>query len=179
MNRRRHPTSAAFVVLGSIGLLAGCSGSHDTSASHPSTPPVRPTTPSTTAPAVVATTTTTDPPATVAGAPPVKSGSPQLAPVPAASLSLSAGSASVGTSVTVTATGCPPPMGGYTGFFADSQALGDPQTPSYRHTFTLTGTGGTGATGTYVVTSADTAGFGLMEVPCGAATNAVAVLTVG
>jgi hypothetical protein len=61
---------------------------------------------------------------------------------------------------------------------ADSQALGDPQTASYRHDFVLAASGQDAATGTYLVSAADTPGFGLMEVPCGAATNAVAVFTV-
>jgi len=42
----------------------------------------------------------------------------------------------------------------------------------------MSGSGADGATGSYVVSADDTPGFGLMEVPCGAATNAVAVLTI-
>jgi hypothetical protein len=42
----------------------------------------------------------------------------------------------------------------------------------------MTGSGGDTAKGTYLVSAIDAPGFGLMEVPCGAASNAVAVFAV-
>ena len=179
MVRQRHHLLAALAALCVAGVLAGCAGTDGSvTRSSRSMSPVRTTRPSATTSTIATSTTTPDPRSTVPGAPPVKVGSPQLAPTAAAHLSLGIDTASTGTPVTVTVTGCPEPTGGYSGFFADSQALGDPQTSGYRHPFTLTGTGEDGATGTYVVSAADTPGFGLMEVPCGAATNAVAEFTI-
>jgi len=161
--RQRHHLLAALAALCVAGVLAGCAGTDGSvTRSSRSMSPVRTTRPSATTSTIATSTTTTDPRSTVPGAPPVKVGSPQLAPTAAAHLSLGIDTASTGTPVTVTV----------------SQALGDPQTSGYRHPFTLTGTGEDGATGTYVVSAADTPGFGLMEVPCGAATNAVAEFTI-
>ena len=180
MRRPWHRSLAGVLaVLGSAGALTGCATAPK-AATGPArtTVPARTSVPSTTVPPTVASTTTSEPQTTVPGIPPVKAHSPQLAPAAPARLSLSTATAAVGTTVTVTATGCPEPTGGYSGFLADSQALGDPQTPSYRHDFALTASGADTATGTYHVTAIDTPGFGLMEVPCGAATNAIAVFTV-
>lgn len=177
MTPRRSPLPVLMIAMVASCLVSGCTSTDHGAdrATHDTKPPT------TTSPPSTSTTTSTLPagtPSTVPGAPPVKPRSPALAPAAAAQMSLSTGSASSGTTVEVTVSGCPPPAGGYLGFFADSQALGDPQTPSYRHTFVLTATSGGDATGTYLVGAADTPGFGLMEVPCGAATNAVAVLTI-
>ena len=171
--------AGVLAVLGAAGALTGCATAQK-AATRPArtTVPARTSVPATTTSTNVTSTTATDPQTTVPGAPPIKAHSPQLAPATPAQLSLSTASAAAGTTVTLTATGCPEPTGGYRGVFADSQALGDPQTPSYRHDFALTGSGGDTATGSYLVSAIDTPGFGLMEVPCGAATNAVAVLTV-
>jgi hypothetical protein len=178
------PRSSHWAVAGVVAvLMAAVVGTGCATAQKAASKPSLGTMPTTSAdPARSATTaassTTTVPQTTVPGAPPVKVRSPQLAPAPPAQLSLSTASASTGTTVSVAASGCPEPTGGYRGFFADSQALGDPQTPSYRHDFVMTASGGNAATGTYQVSAVDTVGFGLMEVPCGAATNAVAVLAV-
>lgn len=113
-----------------------------------------------------------------AGSVPAKPGSPTLAPVTAAYLTLSIPAGPAGTNVLVTATGCPPPDGGYRAFFADSQALGNPQDPAYRHLFTVRATGAGDVEGAYRIGGDDTAGFGLFEIQCGAATNAVATFNV-
>lgn len=109
---------------------------------------------------------------------PAKTGSPALAPATPARLVLSASAGPVGTTVFLAATGCPPPDGGYRAFFADSRALGDPQIPAYRHLFAVTATGAGDARGQYQIGRGDNAGFGLFEIPCGAATNALAGFTV-
>jgi hypothetical protein len=165
-------------VLAAAGLLSGCATAQESGRSQ-----ARPTLPtSSTGPAPTATTitpsTTTSLQISVPGAPSVKVHSPQLVPTLPAQLLLSNTSGPVGTTVSLTATGCPQPNGGYRGFFADSQALGDPQMPSYRHGFPLAASATDTATGTYLVSAVDSPGVGLMEVPCGAATNAVAVFTV-
>jgi hypothetical protein len=162
--------------------LAGCGAGHRPAtagaraggAVPPTAAPVAPSTvaPSTTAAAPAV--SVSDPP----GAVPAKPGSPSLAPAPAAHLSLSASSGPARTVVSLSVAGCPPPAGGYVAFFADSQALGDPQTPGYRHPFTVAATGPTTAAGTYRLGAGDTAGFGMFEVVCGSATNAIAPFTV-
>jgi hypothetical protein len=175
---RPRAVAVALIVLGIAGLLGACGTAQESGRGR-----ARQTVPtSSTNPAPTSTTVTpstiASPQTSVPGAPPVKAHSPQLVPTPPAQLLLSSTTGPVGTTVNLTATDCPQPNGGYRGFFADSQALGDPQMPSYRHVFPLTASATDTATGSYEVSAIDSPGVGLMEVPCGAATNAVAVFTV-
>jgi len=172
------PIAGPLAILAATLVLAGCTSAPPVGAKSPQTTTNDNSSPPTTTSPLTATPTTHVPPPTVLGAAPTKPDSPQFAPITAARLLLSTSSASPGTTVTVTATGCPEPTSGYAGFFADSQALGDPQTPEYRHSFAMTATELDAATGTYMVTATDTPGAGLVEVPCGAATNAIAFLVI-
>jgi len=158
---------------------SSCSGSSPgTGTTGPTTARSSSTSPS---PTVIVTQPSLPSPApTTATTLPAKPAAPDLAlqSVPA-SLTVTPALGPVGTTVTLRATNCPAPSSGYTGFFADSQALGDPQTPGYRHPLDVTtGSRAGEATANYRLTGADTQGFALFEINCGSSTNAVASFSV-
>jgi hypothetical protein len=156
---------------GPSGRAAGSFGTGPTTSSTSTTttvPPPPPTSSSTTAVGVGPTTTA-----------PTKPGSPPLPPPSGpAQLSVQPTSGPRGSLVSLLATNCPVPSGGYSGFFADSQALANPNQASYRHSLAVTPAGPSQVKGTYRIAPGDSTGYGLFEILCGGAANASAGFTV-
>lgn len=179
------PARGPALLLAAVALASCSSGTPGATGRRAAvvTPGVRPV-PTTTPDTSPTTTTTTAPaPSTTAASPPTsaptKSGSPGLAPPsPATGLVVDPVSGPRGTLVRLEVGGCPPPAGGYSGFFADGAALAHPDQPSYRHPVRLSPTANDSATGTYSISPDDSTGRGLFEVLCAGAGNATAAFTV-
>lgn len=134
---------------------------------------------STTTSSTASTTTASTTTASTTPGPAAKPGPAVPAPVTvAAALSVSPAAGPVGTAVSLQASGCPQPAGGWVAFFAGPAALAQPQDPALRHPVTVSAEGGGTVGGTYTIEAGEASGFGLFEIGCGGATNAIAAFNV-